>query len=97
MIRLFTAHPASIGETYPQHMRVALSFAGPLFKAAAASVVHAFLPFLFTKTASLTIRQLNERIAARCGSCPSGRLHRPDLFEVPASSPGAAERIGRAA
>jgi carotenoid cleavage dioxygenase-like enzyme len=31
---VFTAHPASAGETYGEHMRVALSFALPLAKAA---------------------------------------------------------------
>ena len=29
---LFTDHPASVGETYREHMGVAFSFAGPLFK-----------------------------------------------------------------
>jgi Family of unknown function (DUF6356) len=39
---LFTDHPRSVGETYGDHMLVALSFAGPLTKAAAAALVHAF-------------------------------------------------------
>jgi uncharacterized protein DUF6356 len=55
---LFTSHPASVGETYGEHMRVALSFAAPLAKAAGAALVHAFLPFLFTTTASLTVKSL---------------------------------------
>ena len=52
---VFTEHPASAGETYGEHMRVALSFAVPLAKAAIAALVHAFLPFLFTTTASATV------------------------------------------
>jgi hypothetical protein len=40
---VFTDHPASAGETYGEHMRVALSFALPLAKAAMAALVHAFL------------------------------------------------------
>jgi hypothetical protein len=66
---LFTAHPASAGETYGEHMKVALSFAGPLAKAAGAALVHAFLPFLFTTTASETVKTLHERMARRCAAC----------------------------
>lgn len=77
--RLFNEHPASVNETYAEHMRVALSFAGPLAKAAAAAFVHAFLPFLCTKTASLTVKALHERMTRRCVTCPKVALHRPDL------------------
>jgi hypothetical protein len=77
---LFTDHPTSVGETYREHMGVAFSFAGPLFKAAFASTVHAFLPFLCVTTASQTVKRLNERIVRRCKACPAGRAHRPDLF-----------------
>src|SRR3954447_12816195 len=76
---LFTSHPASVGETYGEHMRVALSFAGPLAKAAGAALVHAFLPFLFTTTASLTVKRLYDRMTRRCAACPKAALHRPDL------------------
>lgn len=79
IIRLFTSHPASVGETYDEHMRVALSFAGPLAKAAGAALVHAFLPFLFTTTASLIVKGLHERMTRRCATCPKAGLHRPDL------------------
>jgi hypothetical protein len=77
---LFTDHPRSVGETYGDHMLVALSFAGPLTKAAAAALVHAFLPFLFVRTASLTIKSLNERMTRRCATCPKAASHRPDLL-----------------
>src|SRR3954454_23294370 len=77
---LFTSHPASVGETYGEHMRVALSFAAPLAKAAGAALVHAFLPFLFTTTASLTVKSLYERMTRRCAACPKAPLHRPDLM-----------------
>ena len=78
--RLFIEHPASLGETYPEHMRASLSYAVPLLGAALAAFVHALLPFLFTTTASLTVKGLYGRMTRRCGTCPSGRLHRPDLF-----------------
>lgn len=81
--QLFTGHPATVGETYGEHMRVALSFAFPLSKAAGAAFVHAFLPFLFTTTASLTVKRLYDRMTRRCATCPSVRLHRPDLVYAP--------------
>ena len=80
---LFTSHPASVGETYGEHMRVALSFAGSLAKAAGAALVHAFLPFLFATTASLTVKRLYDRMTRRCAACPKVSLHRPDLVGRP--------------
>ena len=88
LARLFTAHPASLGETYPEHMRASLSYAVPLLGAAMAAFVHALFPFLFTTTASGSVKRLYERMTRRCAVCPSGRLHRPDLFAPkPAPSP----------
>ncbi|MDW6025463.1 DUF6356 family protein [Mesorhizobium sp. BAC0120] len=61
LAKLFTEHPASVDETYLGHMAFAASFAGRLFLAGGAAIVHAFLPFLFERTASGIIRQLYER------------------------------------
>jgi hypothetical protein len=63
--RLFTDHPGSVGETYLEHMGVALSFAGPLLMAGAAAFVHAFLPFLCERTASTTVKRLHARMVNR--------------------------------
>ena len=62
MNKFFTAHPETVGETYWQHMAVALSFAGALFGAAFAALVHAFFPAWFEKTASAKITCLHERM-----------------------------------
>jgi hypothetical protein len=59
--RLFTAHPASVDETYFEHMAFAGWFASRLFMAGGAALVHAFLPFMFETTASGIIRELYER------------------------------------
>jgi hypothetical protein len=67
--RLFTDHPEAVGESYVEHMGVALSFSGPLLLAGLAALVHAFLPFLFTTTASATVKRLHARIM--------GRTHKP--------------------
>ena len=52
MMNPFTAHPASVGETYFQHFRFAFRFGARMLGGGAAAVVHAFLPFCFTTTAS---------------------------------------------
>lgn len=59
---LFTAHPASVGETYLEHMGVAFSFAAAMVGAGLACFVHGLLPFLFTSTGSRTIAALHERM-----------------------------------
>ncbi|MGO4526319.1 DUF6356 family protein [Microvirga sp. 2MCAF35] len=63
--RLFTDHPDSVGESYLEHMSVALSFAGPLLVAGLAALIHAFLPFLFLTTASRKVKQLHARMVNR--------------------------------
>ena len=59
--RLFTDHPASVGETYLGHLAFAGWFASRLFLAGFAALAHALLPFLFERTASRIVRELYER------------------------------------
>jgi hypothetical protein len=61
----FTEHPRSVGESYWQHMGVALSFAGAMALGAAASLVHAVFPFLCTRTGSDVVLRLHARVARR--------------------------------
>jgi hypothetical protein len=61
IVRLFTAHPETVGESYFGHMAFAAWFASRLAMAAGAAIVHAFLPFLFETTASRIVRELAER------------------------------------
>ncbi len=58
----FTAHPASVGETYSQHLFSALSFSGALLRAAAVCAVHAAFPFAFEKTGSDAVENLYDRM-----------------------------------
>ena len=60
----FTEHPASVGETYGEHFRVAIHFAKEMFVASLACAVHAVNPRLFTNTASSKIQQLHAEMAA---------------------------------
>lgn len=62
---LFTAHPATVDETYFEHMVFALGFAFWFFMAGAAALIHAFIPALCETTASDILKRLNDKIANR--------------------------------
>jgi hypothetical protein len=79
--RLFTEHPASVGETYFQHLCAASSFAIQMFAGGIACFLHALFPFAFRHTGSDCITSLHERMVQ----------HRRS-----ASSPSSAARLGRA-
>lgn len=61
LLRAFTDHPASVGESYWQHLAFALGFAAKLLLAGLAALVHALLPFLFKTTASRLIAEMASR------------------------------------
>ena len=61
-IRAFTEHPASVGESYGEHMGQALCFGTRMVFAGLACLVHAVLPFLFVRTGSRAIAELNDRM-----------------------------------
>ena len=63
--RIFTNHPASIGEGYFEHMGFSLRFTLKLFGASIAALVHAFLHSLFEKTASNIVASLHTRLTSR--------------------------------
>lgn len=71
LTKLFTEHPASVDESYFEHMRFAGWFAGTLLLAAGAALVHAVLPFLFEKTASRIVSQLYDRTHNRGAPTPT--------------------------
>jgi len=56
--RIFLDHPASVDETYGQHFVFASRFAGSLFLAAFAALLHAFIPSAFEKTASRIVAKM---------------------------------------
>lgn len=60
--RLFTDHPASVGESYLGHMGQACYFGFSMLFAGLACLLHGFFPFLFVKTGSNAIRHLHERM-----------------------------------
>ena len=58
----FTEHPASVGETYGEHLASAWSFSGRLAVAAGACFIHGLMPFLCLRTGSGIIRELHGRM-----------------------------------
>jgi hypothetical protein len=54
----FTAHPHSVGETYPEHLRFAFAYGWRMTLGGIAALLHAFFPFLFEKTASAVTDEL---------------------------------------
>ena len=61
MKSLFLTHPRSVDESYFEHMAFAGRFSGKLFLAGFCALVHAFLPFLFERTASGMIAEMYAR------------------------------------
>jgi hypothetical protein len=64
MLEFFLKHPRAVGETYLEHMAVALSYGIPLIAAGLACVVHAVVPALFERTGSRAIVNLHSRLIA---------------------------------
>ena len=65
LLRPFTEHPASVGESYWQHLRRAVGFGARMVCGGCACLVHAFLPFLFVRTGSTCIQELHERMVLK--------------------------------
>ncbi len=60
--RAFTEHPASVGESYFQHMGMAFGFGGRMFIAGIACMLHGLFPFLFVCTGRKCIEDLHHRM-----------------------------------
>jgi len=76
--RLFTDHPAAVGETYGKHLLRALGFGLRMIAAGMACIIHALVPFLFVSTGSRTVAELNEQMvlkrSVRPASVPNARV-----------------------
>ncbi len=81
----FCAHPASVGESYAQHLQAAAGFGAKLWLAGLLCMIHAFLPFLFVRSASAMVERLHDRMIRHrkrnpAAATPPG----PDAAPVPA-------------
>lgn len=63
--QLFTAHPASVGESYADHFLVAGRFGFRMILGGLACLIHAVLPFLFVRTGSAQISSLHDTMVVQ--------------------------------
>jgi hypothetical protein len=63
--RLFLDHPASVGESYLEHMGVASRFGFRMIGGGMGCAIHAVLPFLFKTRGSDTVQALNAELVAK--------------------------------
>jgi len=62
MLHHFTDHPASVDETYTEHLATATGFGFSMIVGGLACLVHGLFPWLCTRTGSDTIRALHHRM-----------------------------------
>jgi hypothetical protein len=70
-LRPFTEHPASVGESYLEHLARASCFGARLIGAGVACLVHGLLPFVFVRTGSQTVTELNDRMVRKRRAAPA--------------------------
>lgn len=71
-MRLFTEHPASVNETYTEHMGSAFSFGSAMVAAGFACLLHGIFPFLFHSTGRNTVAKLHDRMITSRIKMPDG-------------------------
>ncbi len=62
MLRAFTQHPRTVGESYFQHLGSSWSYAASMAAGAMACLLHGLFPFAFQSSGSRRIRDLHERM-----------------------------------
>ena len=60
LTKLFTEHPASVDESYGEHLAMATGFGVRMILGGIACLIHGLLPFLFAKTGSQQIGALHD-------------------------------------
>ena len=75
MIEYFLRHPRTVGESYIEHMSVAMGFGVMMIVGGLACLVHALVPAWFEFTASRVIATLYTRMVSK-------RRRRPETMEI---------------
>jgi hypothetical protein len=65
MANIFTKHPKEVGETYFQHLWVALKYSFKLLLLFIISFIHSIFPFIFKTTVSAKIIEMAEQLKNR--------------------------------
>lgn len=76
--RLFLDHPASVEESYAEHLGVATRFGARMIAGGVAALIHGICPALFTRTGSKTIKRLYTDIVARQPGAPRPAYDAPE-------------------
>lgn len=62
MLKAFTQHPETVGETYFEHLGSASGYAATMAAGAVACLLHGIFPFAFQVSGSRRIRELHHRM-----------------------------------
>jgi hypothetical protein len=65
MRKLFTDHPRSVGESYAEHFAFAAGVGRLMLAGGLACLVHAIAPFLFMRTGSRCLAEIQARMEAK--------------------------------
>lgn len=68
--RAFTEHPATVGESYGEHLVHATGFGVRMVLGGLACMLHGLLPFLFVKTGSRQIQTLHGQMIVNRSKLP---------------------------
>ena len=63
--QLFKEHPASVGETYVEHLGCASRIGAKMMWGGLACMLHGIFPFLFTRTGSSVLIELHAEAVER--------------------------------
>jgi hypothetical protein len=64
-MKFFTEHPATVGESYAEHLQMASSFGAAMVLGGIACMIHGIFPALFVKTGSTTVLKLHDRMISK--------------------------------
>ncbi len=74
--KMFLDHPASVDESYFQHFFYAIGYSVRLIAAGVACFIHAFIPGLFSFTASTMIKKIIAEVNQRYNTSSKQQEHK---------------------
>ncbi|MDT9598671.1 DUF6356 family protein [Sphingosinicella rhizophila] len=75
MRHFFTSHPASVGETYFEHMHMAFGFGATMIVSGIACLIHGLVPAWCVTTGSKAVTRLHSRMVLKRRSKPAHMAH----------------------
>jgi hypothetical protein len=75
----FTEHPATVGESYTEHLGTAFGFGFRMILGGIACVIHGILPFAFLTTGSSTVKKLHDGMVQHRVRPPQAQVDRRKL------------------